>query len=283
MGALQDLTGQKLGKLTVIEYIKGSKWKCICDCGNVTVVPTRDLNSGKTRSCGCARKKYNLNENYFDNIDTEEKAYILGFIASDGSVAVEPYNIKIDIKKDDNDILYKIKNAMNYNFELKEYKQKSSIDNKEYVIDISRLNITNKHIVLKMIDYGIVPNKTEFLNFNFSCMDSNLIRHFIRGYFDGDGSISMDKDNRIMVSITSNKNTINKFIEIFNKIIDNYNPHIYVRNKENQNCVTLMFTKNIEKYIFIKFLYDNSNIYMNRKFKQYQKALYILEKTQTTK
>ena len=72
-------------------------------------------------------------------------------------------------------------------------------------------------------------------------------------------------------------------IEIFNKIIDTYNPHIYVRNKENQNCVTLMFTKNIEKYIFIKFLYDNSNIYMNRKFKQYQKALYILEKTQTTK
>lgn len=56
-----DLTGQKFGKLTVLEWTtsntgKGA-WKCRCDCGNITVVLTNNLRRGNTKSCGCLRKK----------------------------------------------------------------------------------------------------------------------------------------------------------------------------------------------------------------------------------
>lgn len=51
--AKRDLTGQKFGKLTPIEWIRGGKWRCICDCGNETIVDTRNLMTGHTRSCGC--------------------------------------------------------------------------------------------------------------------------------------------------------------------------------------------------------------------------------------
>lgn len=53
-----DLTGQKFGKLTANKII-GQKedgnymWECICECGNTITVPTSDLNSGNTKSCGC--------------------------------------------------------------------------------------------------------------------------------------------------------------------------------------------------------------------------------------
>ncbi len=62
-----DLTGKKFGRLTVIEraedYVspKGSchtQWKCLCDCGNITVVDTRALKTGNTQSCGCIRNEY---------------------------------------------------------------------------------------------------------------------------------------------------------------------------------------------------------------------------------
>lgn len=52
----QDLTGQKFNMLTPIEYVKGGKWKCKCDCGNETIVDTRNLKSGHTKSCGCQKK-----------------------------------------------------------------------------------------------------------------------------------------------------------------------------------------------------------------------------------
>lgn len=50
---VENLSGQKFGRLTAVEYVGGSKWKCICDCGNMTEVRTSKLKSGHTRSCGC--------------------------------------------------------------------------------------------------------------------------------------------------------------------------------------------------------------------------------------
>lgn len=57
---INDLTGRKFGRLTVIELAtkKPRKWKCICECGNYTIVSTSDLCSGHTKSCGC----YKLSE-----------------------------------------------------------------------------------------------------------------------------------------------------------------------------------------------------------------------------
>lgn len=62
MSNLIDLTGQKFGKLKVIEYAgltkdKRAKWKCKCDCENVIVVCGKELRNGHTQSCGCFRKE----------------------------------------------------------------------------------------------------------------------------------------------------------------------------------------------------------------------------------
>lgn len=54
---LNDITGIKYTRLTPIKYLKGSKWLCKCDCGNETIVDTRNLTSGHTRSCGCIKNE----------------------------------------------------------------------------------------------------------------------------------------------------------------------------------------------------------------------------------
>ncbi len=56
---LKDLTGQRFGRLTVLELgekrgkYTGAFWTCRCDCGGTVVVPGRSLRNGETRSCGC--------------------------------------------------------------------------------------------------------------------------------------------------------------------------------------------------------------------------------------
>ena len=63
MGKFIDLTGQRFGRLTVIERAENSKhkkarWKCLCDCGGVIVVEALLLKQEKTKSCGCYRREY---------------------------------------------------------------------------------------------------------------------------------------------------------------------------------------------------------------------------------
>jgi hypothetical protein len=63
---LIDMTGQKSGKLTILEIAVrahrnsqghpiGTTWRCLCDCGKETIVEGKYLRSGRTKSCGCLR------------------------------------------------------------------------------------------------------------------------------------------------------------------------------------------------------------------------------------
>ena len=60
MAAIKDLTGQRFGRLTVLELAgiknENALWRCKCDCGNVCDVRGGALTSGKTQSCGCLKR-----------------------------------------------------------------------------------------------------------------------------------------------------------------------------------------------------------------------------------
>lgn len=60
MASLTDLTGQKFGRLLVVEQNRDKRyvrWKCLCDCGGVTITTTSKLKSGHTKSCGCLQRE----------------------------------------------------------------------------------------------------------------------------------------------------------------------------------------------------------------------------------
>lgn len=52
---MKIIPGQRFGRLRAVEYVPGSRWRCVCDCGAVVVIKTDSLNAGKTKSCGCLR------------------------------------------------------------------------------------------------------------------------------------------------------------------------------------------------------------------------------------
>ena len=79
LGKAKNLKGKKIGKLTVLYRVanKGSRtrWKCLCDCGNITIVEAGHLNAGDTLSCGC-NVAPNLIGQRFNQLKVIEKAYI---------------------------------------------------------------------------------------------------------------------------------------------------------------------------------------------------------------
>lgn len=80
---MKDLTGQRFGRLTAIERTDKKTnsgcylWECICDCGNTCLVGTSSLLQQLTKSCGCLRRKLNVNERISDYICNKGGHYLV--------------------------------------------------------------------------------------------------------------------------------------------------------------------------------------------------------------
>lgn len=126
--------------------------------------------------------KYNFNEDYFENIDSEDKAYFLGFIVADGSVNSTSNVIQITQKEPD--ILYEFKKSIEYEGELVKSKSRNVFD----------IKISSPKMKFDLLNLGVSPNKT--MSVDYPLVPENLQNHFMRGVFDGDGCISLRTDRR---------------------------------------------------------------------------------------
>lgn len=137
--------------------------------------------------------KYKVNHNYFNLIDTEYKAYILGFIYADGCISQpsgnRKLNFRIGVQEEDGYILDELsreaaggqKNIVNTPSSIKKgYKPQHCV------------NIVSNQIGNNLIDLGCNINKSK-LGMTFPKLEKHLIPHFIRGFLDGDGSIILKK------------------------------------------------------------------------------------------
>lgn len=130
----------------------------------------------------------NYNENYFEKIDTEDKAYFLGFIFADGCIIYDPskYRYKIEIKLHPKD-----RHILESLIKFIEGEMKIWYDNNREMCQVS---ISGKKFVSDLIKLGLTPNKT--FNLEYPKISEKLEKHFLRGYFDGDGCIRVRTDKR---------------------------------------------------------------------------------------
>ena len=169
---------------------------------NIKLLTTQDL----------GKNKRPRNSNYFENIDTPDKAYWLGFLYADGYNNEKDNLIRINLQKKDEQHLQKFLNAINgQNFEIK-YQNK---DNKH---DISYITICDKKLSEDLSKHGCFQNKTNKIT--FPQIDEKLYFHFIRGYFDGDGSLyylTRNNHKYFGFHLLGTSDFLNKVREIFHK------------------------------------------------------------------
>lgn len=190
-----------------------------------------------------------LPDNYFKEINTEQKAYILGWIASDGSIKTNN-TIVINIHQKDQEILEKIKNCISQKLILK-------FQNRKNASPMVSLCLNSKEMCLDVCSHlKINPGKKAY-KMRLPDLEEGLMWHFIRGYFDGDGSIRQVTDRSLDCSIASVCKPIKEKIQDFCKISCSVNPDSVYWSTDNAMK-------------FLNRLYQNSSIQLDRKYKIYQ-------------
>jgi len=206
---------------------------------------------------------YKFNENYFDTIDTEHKAYWLGFLYADGCVksTKRKEHLAFVLQECDKYILEQFLIDIESNHKITLRPKKKSTHQNHYAIAIY-----NKYLCESLTKLGCHPNKSFTLKFPTpDQVPNHLINHFIRGLWDGDGSISIAKRKFVLVStlvgtvnICSNIQNILHNLSIKSSILTDK------RCKEETKYLTIGGSIQVQK--FAKWLYQDATIYLKRKY-----------------
>ena len=222
--------------------------------------------------------KYFVNQDYFKVVDNEWKAYWLGFLYADGCNRIAKRGTKnefvlttslaiIDIGH-----LEKLNNSLQSDATIKEYDVKLN----ENLYKSAKLSICNKEICVDLDKLGCTPRKSLTLKFpTEEQLPKHLVRHFIRGYFEGDGCIHINIQNRTVVAnILGTYDMLEKMNEIFQKELNINSRTIKQKNDNKAYDISISGIPTVE--LFYKYLYKDCNIYLERKLKKFD-TLFCLD------
>ena len=220
-------------------------------------------------------EKYTYNKRFFQNIDSEEKAYWLGFFFADGYTQANPekryHEASIMLSSKDAGHLKKLNKAVNGNVEVKtEMRGCGFCNGKTY--EESSIRFYSKDFVNDLINLGCVPDKVKQMV--FPELDRQYIWPFIRGFFDGDGSIHLDKKRNLPRCDFAS--TSYDFLEsIRNFLRANKINSYYVDEKTGVRRLYIAGMENCN--LFLKKMYGNAKIYLDRKYYRYIHYLEICD------
>lgn len=214
-------------------------------------------------------KKYKYNEDYFNEIDTERKAYILGLLLADGSI----YNNKLTLSLSGVDgYMVDIVGSeiSSGDYSVYEYTPKNSINMAR------RLTVCNKNICESLKRYTLWDNKSINL-LPPKHVYEPYIRHFIRGYFDGDGHIGYwmykqsKKDDKGTGGMKYNFSITSTFAfcEWIMMILASIGVNSFIV-KNKGNSYTLWVSGGIQIKKVLDYMYKDSTIYLERKHNKYK-------------
>lgn len=219
------------------------------------------------------RHKYFVNDHFWDVIDTEEKAYLLGYFIADGCLCLENKKHKgvIDshskrlgfcVSIDDYEVVELIQKCIVPSKTIEHTNSQSGV--KYYRKPQLRIRWISNYMFDKLVSYGIKPRKTYDNKFKLpeGLIPVELMRHFIRGYFDGDGT----KSQCALQFCVNSK----YFAEQIGNFFKPFKYKIY--EKQGKTCVYYILQINGGKKLFkqvIKDFYDNAHCYLTRKFNKF--------------
>lgn len=196
---------------------------------------------------------YEINENYFDEIDTEEKAYWLGFIYADGNVRNTngSYQLVIELNSIDFNHLKKFRKHIGSNKPIKTRKNRN----------MCSITLNSKNLVTKLFEIGCIENKTVNGYIEPAVLSNDMLKKaFLRGFLDGDGYIEKNTSKyRAVYTVKSEqiRDTINELLNEMNikTRIQNEGSYyrIHIERKDDFNRL-------------LELLYKDASVYLDRKY-----------------
>ena len=213
---------------------------------------------------------YKKDELYFNNIDTRSKAYILGFTLADGNI-MEDGTLRYELHKRDVEILEFIKSEVSPDSKLKNINRERNFKGYSWESNTINLTIKCKRFYYDLDHFGISNNKTYKKQF-LPLIHWRLIPHFIRGYFDGDGSVWLQSKTQLpRINFTGEHNFLLEvadyleYIKIFSKLYK-----VSPIKNQNNSCLTIYKKQDVKS--FYDYIYKDG-FYLNRKKEKFNYEL----------
>ena len=226
------------------------------------------------------KAKYLTRHTFFDNIKTEIQAYLLGFYAADGNIHSETNKFNITVTQQDKEIVEF------YRLYISPDRPIRTLKGSEYNIagvngiskDSVVFTITSEHLIRSLKKLGIGDKKT-YDDFGFPNISSDLLPHFIRGYFDGDGTfcLGLQKPNvgrRINYSLKYSFYLVSKTKKLLEDVKDffqqnNIKTKIETNVRNEKTTYRLVSYSKSECIKIYNLLYADSNLYLSRKYNKF--------------
>ena len=220
-----------------------------------------------------------VRQNFFESIDTELQAYIFGLYASDGNINEKRKTFRMHLQERDSELVYLVKDIIGPDSRLFRLENKTCINPRngiEYTgCNSIGVDINSSKICEDLVKLGFGYGKTYTEN-HLPKLSDELIRHFIRGYFDGDGTISgyyvkpdikwkKNENFRSYASICCKTKTLLTDIQIFLEKYD-IKSTIY-QDTRDKMWVIYVAKRKLPKLFDL--LYKDANFYLKRKYEKF--------------
>lgn len=210
------------------------------------------------------RRKYKVNEHYFSQ-ESRNMAYIMGFIAADGTISKRDNRIKIGLSIVDYVFLEKIRAELEAEKSIKTYTNSNGYE-------CCTLEFVSEQMKKDLAFYNIVPAKTFVFKFP-THLEKKYWIDFIRGYFDGDGSVSTAGPKAIKWQVCSA--TIDILQHIVDFFYEEYGiPKVNIRQEKREKHIlyNICYSTNSTKRIH-EILYTKDSLYLDRKKEKFDKLI----------
>lgn len=264
------ITSNKEWTKDEIEYLKNNyqikTYKELCQGLKGRSKAAIDL---KINRLGLSKSKYTYNHDFFENIDTEEKAYWLGFMYADGCVNMQKNNsaeVCIKLYAGDSNHLKKFNKSLKGNIPVNFDERVCSFNNKiQYSCSIRCYSIK---MAKDLISHGCTPHKT--FTIDMPKMDATLIHHFIRGFFDGDGCICTVSNERKTLGINF-CSASQQFLSEIRTVLFRNGINSYITDEKDKTTYRLYVKglKNVDN--MWNYMFNDASIYLDRKYTKKEK------------
>lgn len=218
--------------------------------------------------------KYYINPNYFESIDNEWKAYWLGFMYADGWVGSNGNSIGLTLQRKDEYHIDRFRQSLQCDNPIYQYESKGFDSSDKRVFLQSSIAINNQKLNQDLQRHGCVNRKSLVLK--PPNIDKDLLPHFIRGYFDGDGWVSIsNKHMRFEVGFIGTYDMM-VFIRDYLHSFGVSNVTISKDKKGSKtNTYSMCYGSLLDCEKIFNLFYYHCNIFLRRKFEKFDKIFYF--------
>ena len=208
-------------------------------------------------------RKYIFNNNIFETIDTEEKAYWLGFLYADGYNDEEKGELEITLKISDKGHLENLSRYINSVPPILVKERVVNCNSKQLIV--CRISIYSKKMSQDLSRHGCTQKKSFSIQYPY-WIRSDLERHFIRGFMDGDGTVYISSNGSIHTGITSHLDFVNQFED---RMIELGLYNRRTKLSKTGKAFSSIHGGNKQHQKMFHYLYDNATVYLERKYKKF--------------